>query len=110
MLHLLQIDPKSKEKVQFVDKTNVAKHMMTHFSPEVRLNHRGVAILYWRNLLLRFYVCGPKLEHDAKPSIMSFAQPGRVVSICLAGRYRLEVRMLQHRAHKRLKSLGDGCL
>uniref|UniRef100_A0A7S3QM48 CRAL-TRIO domain-containing protein n=1 Tax=Dunaliella tertiolecta TaxID=3047 RepID=A0A7S3QM48_DUNTE len=28
------IDPKSKEKVQFVDKSNVVKLMTSHFSPE----------------------------------------------------------------------------
>eukprot|EP00983_Pelagomonas_calceolata_P056336 1144552-Pelagomonas_calceolata.AAC.1 len=30
-----EIDPKSKEKVQFVDKSNVVKLMTSHFSPEV---------------------------------------------------------------------------
>ena len=29
-----QIDPKSKEKVQFVDKTNCAKHMLAHYDPQ----------------------------------------------------------------------------
>ena len=32
----MQIDPKSKEKVRFADKTNLDKHLKTLYNPEVR--------------------------------------------------------------------------